>query len=116
MIKKPLVFLNHILESINLIQKRIKRITYDQFISDIDLQDLVVHRFEIIGEAVRNLDKEFREEYPNINWQGPAKMRSALIHGYFDMDLDVVWDAAQHNLPIFKKQIRGLLKQLKTKT
>lgn len=116
MSKDPTVLLDHILESVSLIQRRIRNATLSKFINDIDLQDLVVHRFEIIGEAVRKLNKNFREEYPNIDWQAPAKMRSALIHGYDNIDLDIVWDTAQNNLPSFKKQIRNLLKQINSET
>lgn len=112
--KDPEIILDHILESIRLIQKRIRNANYDRFASDIDLQDLIVHRFEIIGEATRKLEKNFRDQYPNINWQAPPRMRSALIHGYDDIDLEAVWDTAKDNLPTFKKQIRDLLKQLKS--
>lgn len=112
MSKEPAVYLQHILESIELIEKRVKGTSHDKFIQDIDLQDMVVRRLEIIGEAVRNLPKEFRENYAKVEWQDPADMRSALIHGYFDVDLDIVWDTVTNDLPPFKKLIQNLLKEL----
>ena len=109
MTKELEIFLRDILESIELIEKRMNGITYDNFIGNIDLHDMVIRRLEIIGEAVRNLPKEFRQKHPNIDWQSPADMRSVLIHGYFGIDLKVVWDTISNNLPPFKKQIKNLL-------
>lgn len=108
MTKEPAIFLQHILESIELIQKRVENVTYDKFADDIDLQDMVIRRLEIIGEAVRNLPKEFRESHSNIAWQNPSDMRSVLIHGYLDVDLEVVWDTITKDLPPFKEQIEKL--------
>lgn len=104
------IFLQHILESIELIEKRMQNVTHDEFTKDIDLQDMIIRRLEVIGEAVRNLPKEFRKQHPDIDWQNSAGMRSALIHGYFAVDLDVVWDTISNDLPVFKKQVRALLK------
>ena len=113
MIKTLDVFLHHILESIDLIEKRMKDVTHEQFMDDIDLQDMIIRRLEIIGEAIRNLPKGFREKHAHINWQDPAGMRSALIHAYFEVDLDVVWDTVMNDLPPFKKQIQTLLEEFK---
>jgi uncharacterized protein with HEPN domain len=109
MTKTPDVFLRHILQSIDLIEKRMKNITQEQFMNDIDLQDMTIRRLEIIGEAIRNLPKDFRNQHAHINWQDPAGMRSALIHAYFNVDLDVVWDTVKNDLSPFKKQIQELL-------
>lgn len=81
---------------------------------NIDLQDMIVRRLEIIGEAVRNLPQEFRQQHSEIDWQNPAGMRSALIHGYFDVDLTIVWDTIGKDLPPFKKQIQKLLNTMKS--
>lgn len=109
MIKDSSIFLQHILESIELIEKRVNNVTQEGFINDIDLQDMIIRRLEIIGEAVRNLPEEFRNKHPLINWQDPADMRNVLIHGYFDIDLDVVWKTIKNDLPEFKKQVESLL-------
>lgn len=112
MIKETTIFLQHILESIELIEKRTEGISYERFIKDVDIQDMVIRRLEVIGEAVRNLPKEFRDEHSDINWQDAADMRSALIHGYFAIDIDVVWDTITKDLPIFKNQITELIIKL----
>lgn len=109
MTKEPSIYLQHILESIELIEKRIENVSYEDFVHDIDLQDMVIRRLEIIGEAVRNLPKEFRQKHSHIDWQNPADMRSVLIHGYLDVDLDVVWNTVKNDLPPFKEQTKTLV-------
>ncbi len=109
MTKSPGIFLQHILESIELIEKRTKNIKFEEFERDIDLQDMIIRRLEIIGEAVKNLPKEFLKNYSHVNWQNPADMRNVLIHAYFDVDLRVVWDTIVNDLPPFKQQIQKLL-------
>lgn len=111
MTKNLIIFLQDILDSIDLIEKRMKNVAYEKFIKDIDLQDMVIRRVEIIGEAVRNLPKEFRKQHSKIDWKSPADMRSVLIHGYFGVDLKVVWDTVSNDLPPFKKQIQKILER-----
>ncbi|MFA7676129.1 MAG: DUF86 domain-containing protein [Candidatus Shapirobacteria bacterium] len=111
-VKDPEIYLKSILDSIELIEKRTKNKTREQFIDSIDLQDMVIRRLELIGEAVRQLPVEFRKEHVVINWQDPAGMRSVLIHGYLDVDLNVVWDTVVKDLPTFKNQIASLFKKL----
>ena len=112
MTKTPEVYLTHNHESSYLIEKRMKNVTYEQFIDDVDLQDMIIRRLEIIDEAIRNLPTDFRRAHSDINWQDPAGMRSALIHAYFEVDLDVVWDTITNDLPSFKKRIKILLKEI----
>lgn len=110
MTKEPIVYLKHILESIKLIERRMKGVDREEFLEDVDIQDMIVRRLEIIGESVRNLPKEFRELNSEVDWQGPADMRSALIHGYLEVDYKVVWDTVTSDLPKFKQQIIELLR------
>lgn len=109
--KVPQVFLQHILESIELIEKRIKNVTYEEFINDVDLQDMVIRRLEIVGEAVKNLPADFKRKYPDIPWKKIAGLRDKLIHGYFGIDLKLVWEIVQNNLPLFKEQIEKFLQE-----
>lgn len=108
--KDPKVFLKHILESIEWIEKDIENLTEDQFMENVPIQDAVVRRFEIIGEAVRNLSEEYKEEHSDIEWHKAMAMRNILTHGYFGIDLKIVWDTVNKTLPEFKKQIKSLLK------
>ncbi len=113
MTKSPDVFLQHILESIELIERRMKGITFQEFDESIDLQDMITRRLEIIGEAVRKLPQDFRQKHSDINWQDPADMRSVLIHNYLEADLNVIWDTIKNDLPSFKEQIKQLLQEQK---
>lgn len=98
MTKTPDIFLGHILESIQLIERRIKGVSYEQFIDDVDIQDLIIRPLEIIGEAIRNLPKDFKEKHSHINWQDPAGMRVTavsflmigFIWGYNKRESDVI--------------------------
>lgn len=110
MIKDPHIYLEHILESIEWIEKDIKGLTEEQFEQNVPIQDAVVRRFEIIGEAVRNLSKEYKEKHPEVEWHKAMTMRNILSHKYFEVDLKIVWDTATKTLPVFKKQILSLPK------
>ena len=107
--KDPQVFLKHILESIEWIEKDVMNLSEDQFMGNIPMQDAVVRRIEIIGEAVRNLPNDFKQVNPGPPWQDIADMRNKLIHEYFNVDLELVWEVIKKDLPPFKLQIERLL-------
>ncbi len=107
--KNPKIFLEHILESIGEIESHIKNFSEDSFFNDTKTQDAVMRRIEIIGEAVKNLPKNFKEKHPEIEWREIAGMRDKLIHEYFGIDPDTVWDTAKNDIPKLKKQISKLI-------
>ena len=107
--KDPKVFLVHILESIELINEYAKKFSEDQFHKDRLLQDAVIRRLEIIGEAVKNLPGSFKAKYPEIPWRQMAGMRDILIHEYFDVDLFLTWQVVKKELPLVKKKISEIL-------
>lgn len=104
------VYLEHILESIILIEKYLKK--YDQkfFVNTAYLIDAVVRRFEIIGEASRGLSESYKKMHPEISWRDIADTRNFMIHQYFDVDADEVWKYAKNDLPELKKAIKKLSK------
>jgi uncharacterized protein with HEPN domain len=67
---------------------------------------------EIIGEATKHLPMDFRESYANVAWREMAGMRDHLIHGYFGVDYEIVWDVATNQIPVLTKQIRKILHEL----
>lgn len=109
--KDPLVFLKHILESIEWIEKDVKNLSKEDFLRNVPIQDAVIRRFEIIGEAIRNLPDDLKKEYPSIPWQDIADMRNKLIHDYFGVDLELLWRVIKNDLPPFKKQVEEILKE-----
>ncbi|MEK7189067.1 MAG: HepT-like ribonuclease domain-containing protein, partial [Patescibacteria group bacterium] len=74
-------------------------------------QDSVVRRFEIIGEASNNLSEEIRQKSPDVNWPDVIGMRNNLIHEYFGIDIETIWDTIKNDLPVFRKQVTRLLEE-----
>ena len=109
--KDASVFLKHILESITQIEKFVEGTSKADFISSIKTQDATVRRLEIIGEATKNLPKNFREKHSDVPWSELARMRDKLIHGYFGIDLNITWDVVIKDLPDLKKKIKAILEK-----
>lgn len=107
--RSPNLFLTDIYESIELIEKYTKGATYEKFISDNAAQDAVIRRFEIIGEATKNIPSKIKSKYPEIPWRQMAGMRDMLSHEYFGITMKRIWDAIQKDLPKLKKQISILI-------
>lgn len=74
------------------------------------LQDGVIRQIEIVGEAARHVSKDIRKTYPEIPWQDIVGMRDKLIHGYFGVDIEKVYDTAREDLPVLHEQVKGILK------
>lgn len=110
--KDPRIFLEHIIESIREIERNIKNMTKDQFLDSVTIQDAVVRRLEIIGEAAKNLPTSFKNKYPEIPWKKIAGLRDFLIHQYFGVNLDLVWKIANKDIPKLKRQILEILESL----
>ena len=114
--KNPEIFLQHILESINLIEKYTKGMTINDFLSIVDLQDKVIRRLEIIGEAVKNLPDDIKGKYPDIPWKQIAGMRDKLIHQYFGIDIEFTWGVVGKEIPLLKYKVQEIIGELKKKS
>jgi uncharacterized protein with HEPN domain len=110
--KDPLVFIEHILESISLIDSYLKGKTIGDFLKSKQLQDSVVRRIAIIGEAVKNIPDEIKKKNSGLPWKEIAGMRDILIHEYFGVDLTLTWNVAKKNLPDLKKKLIKIKKGL----
>jgi len=107
--KEPRPLLQHIVESIALVERYVKGKEFPEFAQDVELQDAVLRRLEIIGEAAKSLPDGFKKSHPEIAWKKAAGMRDILIHQYFGVDLEVVWETIRSDLPKLKRQLRKLL-------
>jgi len=110
--KDPKIFLNHILESIEEIEKNVQHLAEDEFLANTTIQDAVIRRLEIIGEATKNLPKSFKSEHPNIEWRKVAGLRDVIVHGYFRLSLKLIWKITQNNISELKKEITKILGSL----
>lgn len=112
--KDPKIFLKHILESIQWIEKDSQNLSEEEFFEfrNVPTQDAVIRRLEIIGEAIRSLPNDLKRKYPEIPWQDIMDMRNILIHKYFGVDLNLVWGVIKKDIPSLKEHIKKMLKQL----
>lgn len=109
--KDPQVYLTHILQSIKAIEKYLQGVSKEMFLESEEKQDLITRRLEIIGEAVKQLPEEFKQQHPDIPWRDIGDMRNVLIHVYFNIDYTIVWKTATELIPKLKKQIEVLQKE-----
>ncbi|MFP4229191.1 MAG: DUF86 domain-containing protein [Salinivenus sp.] len=90
----------------------VEGMTFEELEGDQRTQFALQRAFEIIGEATKQLDDTLRHRYSDIHWQKMAGMRDVLIHGYFAVDLEIVWDTVHHRFPQEKPRIRRALEEL----
>ena len=109
--KNPTIYLNHIIDCINKIKIYTEGMNQDDFLNNSLVQDGVIRNLEIVGEATKQLDQDFRLKYPQIEWKKIAGMRDKLIHAYIGVDLWAVWGVIEKIIPDFDKQIQAIIKK-----
>lgn len=102
------VYLEDILGAVDKIRRYTHRLSKESFAGDDKTLDAVVRNLEVIGEAVKQLPAEVRAREPGIDWQKIAGLRDVLIHQYFGIDLDILWDIVQNKLPPLETAVRAL--------
>jgi|WetSurMetagenome_2_1015567.scaffolds.fasta_scaffold156935_2 uncharacterized protein with HEPN domain len=99
-----------ILDAIQCIYEYSKGMNYKAFLQDRKTRDAVVRNIEIIGEAVRSLPPRFKQKHPDIAWKDIIGMRNVIVHHYFGVLSDVVWNVVKKELPSLEIQIKKLVK------
>ncbi len=107
--RKPDVYLQDILESINHIQSFIKGVSEDEFYKNVEKQDAVLRRLEIIGEAVKHLPDDIRNMHPDVPWRQIAGMRDIIIHEYFGVTLGMIWVVVKEDIVDLKAKIEEIV-------
>lgn len=106
---QPLDYVRHILLEADFLVERAQAIDLDVFLEDGALRRAFVRSIEVMGEATKKLPDGFRARYPEVHWSEMARMRDRLIHGYFDVDYEVVWDVVHNDIPELKEQLEAIL-------
>ncbi len=106
--KDPQVFIDHILECIELVEEYLHGKTVDDFMASTQLQDAIIRRIEIIGEATKNLPQGFKGKHPDIPWKEMAGMRDIIVHEYFGVDIKLTWRVASEDIKGLKAQLEKL--------
>jgi len=110
--KDPSVFLGHILESIDLIESYSEGVDEIEFMRSPPLQDKLVRRIEIIGEAVKNLPEDLKREHPEVPWRDIAGLRDIIVHQYFGLDPELIWDVVKRDIPELKPKLKRIQEEL----
>ena len=111
--KGDVVYLGHIVEAISKIEKYLGKQTLEEFLASDITQDAVVRQFEIIGEASRNVSERFKDKHPGVAWYKATAMRNIIIHEYFYVNLEMVYDTARKDLPDLKMKVQAIISELK---
>jgi len=106
---EPRDYLRHILLEAEYLLSASSGLTFEAFSSDETLQRAFVRSLEVIGEATKKVPADFRTEHPDIEWRAMAGMRDRLIHDYFGIDYEIVWDVVRNRIPELRRQVSSLL-------
>lgn len=108
-------YLSHILEAISRIDRYTEDLSEVSFLENEQVQDAVIRNIEIMGEAARNIEQrhpDFAKQHPDVPWADMYFMRNRVSHGYFTVDLEIVWKTIQNDLPGLARQVSTLLTDL----
>ncbi len=104
-------FLKHILDECDYLSNQRQLIKFDDLTSDKTLSHAFCRSLEIIGEASKKINENFKKKYPFVDWKRMSAMRDKIIHNYFGVDLQIVWDTIQHDIPELQQKVQEIIKK-----
>jgi len=108
-VRNPTLYLKDILEAMEAIEKFVRGVDLETFKKDDMRSSAVIRKFEIIGEATKNIPEDIKQKYHQVPWKDMAGMRDRLIHFYFGVKYDLVWNAITTVIPRIKPLINKIL-------
>ncbi len=109
MTRSARILLGDILEAAELLERYTASLSRQEFAGNIEKQDAVARRLEIIGESVKRLPKDLRDQHPDVPWREIAGARDVLVHEYFRIDVDLAWEMVKQDVPELAARIRSIL-------
>lgn len=104
--------LKDMLQAIQRARSYTQGLTYTTFQSDVKTQDATLRALEVLGEASKAVSDDIRQQFPEVPWKSIAGQRDKLIHHYFGVNLDIVWEVVTLDLPLLEHQIQQILNQI----
>lgn len=107
------ILLGEILDAIARVADYTEGLEFEAFATNVEKQDSVIRRLEIIGEAVKGIPEHVRMRHSAVPWRDIAGARDVLIHEYFRVDLEMAWDMVKKDLPLLESEVRRILQELR---
>jgi uncharacterized protein with HEPN domain len=105
------VYLEDVLEAAGKIDNYTSGLSLEAFSEDAKTIDAVVRNLEVIGEAIKRVPEDVRLKYPAVEWKKIAGLRDILIHNYFGIDVEIIWDIICNKIPVLNKQIEDIVEE-----
>ncbi len=110
--RRNLDYLLDIQDAIDRVLEYTDGLSWDEYLRDRKTQDAVVRNLEVLGEAAKNIPDDFRSKYPVVPWRDMSGTRDRLVHDYFGINQEIVWQIIQKDLPGLRKHIIGIISKI----
>lgn len=110
--KNNRLYVEHMLEAIKLVERYSNGLDFERFSKDVEKQDSIVRRLQIIGEASNRVSQEIKDRLPQVPWKKMLGMRNIIVHDYMYVDLEKVWNVVEKDLPELKRSLKDALERV----